>query len=98
MKQIDERLFRWLYGMSPKVGTLYYAVRQPMLIVLLACLGILLAVPCGIVDGIVEGLLISKNYTIESIRTAAYRFGRYKATLKGLWEVAIIPTKKEENK
>ena len=93
MIQIDERLFRWLYGRYPKVGTAYYAVRQPILIMAWVSIELLLAVPFGIVYGIVEALVASWNNLLEAVSLAAFRFRRYANTLKGLWGVATIKTK-----
>ena len=86
MRQIDTRLFVWLYKRSPRIGTLYYAVRQPILILFCMFMELLLAIPLGIVDGIVAALGSSGQYLLEAVRSAAFRFGRYASTIKVLNE------------
>ena len=98
MRQIDERLFRWLYGSFPKIGTFYYAARQPILIVLLGCLDILLAAPCGIVVGIMHCGVTTVSELSEAVRATAFRLRRYTATLKALWQGATITIKEGGNK
>lgn len=54
MKALDENMFRWMYKHCPKVGTVYYIFRQPLVILASLAIEVALAPVVGLVYFITE--------------------------------------------
>ena len=84
MKALDENMFRWMYKHCPKVGTVYYIFRQPLVILASLVIEVVLVPVVGLVYFITE-LCKGWAYAVGEASERFCSYGHNIYSIERLW-------------